>query len=208
VKPLGKIDYRKELKSLYNPSAKEAALVEVPQMNFIMIDGTGNPNTSGQYRDGVEALFAVSYTLKFMVKKGKSAVDYAVMPLEGLWWAEKMDDFALGNKDNWLWTSMIMQPQFVTQDHFEEALTQVQEKKNLPALPRLRFEPFQEGLAAQIMHIGPFANEKATVDKLYVAIKQNGYRLTGKHHEIYLNDVRKTAPEKLKTIIRQPIAKN
>jgi hypothetical protein len=205
---MGKIDYRKELKSLYNPPAKEAVFVEVPQMNFIMIDGKGNPNTVGQYRDGVEALFAVSYALKFMVKKGKSAVDYAVMPLESLWWAENMDDFVLGNKDNWLWTSMIMQPQFVTHDLFEEALFQVQKKKNLPALPRLRFEPFQEGLVAQIMHIGPFANEKTTIDRLHAIIKQNGYRLTGKHHEIYLNDIRKTAPEKLKTIIRQPISKN
>ncbi len=185
---MSKIDYRKELKSIYNPSAKEAAFVEVPQMNFIMVDGVGNPSTSRQYKDGVEALFAVSYALKFMVKKGKSAVDYVVMPLEGLWWADNMDDFVLSNKDNWLWTSVIMQPQYVTQGIFKEALTQVQKKKNLPVLLQLRFEAFQEGLSAQIMHIGPFATEETTIAKLH-NYKQNGYQLTGKHHEIYLSDI-------------------
>lgn len=200
-----KRDYKKELKYLYNASAKKVEIVEVPYMNFIMIDGEGDPNTSPAFQNAVEALFAISYTLKFMIKKGTTEVDYGVMPLEGVWWAEDMSEFSLENKDNWKWTLMIMQPEYVTEKLFNESIKQVKKKKNLAALPKVRFESFSEGKAAQIMHIGPFSEEESTIEKVHNFIKENGFKLTGKHHEIYLSDIRKAAPEKWKTIIRQPI---
>jgi len=200
-----KVDLRKELKHLYNPSAKEVTVVDVPPMNFLMADGEGNPNTSEHYRHAVEALYAVSYALKFMIKKGVDATDYAVMPLEGLWWADDMARFTVDDKDAWRWTMMIRQPEFVTEELVQEARSQVEKKKGpLPALPKMRFESFHEGRAAQIMHHGPFSEEGPTVERLHGFIEGQGNKLSGKHHEIYLKDPRRTAPERLKTVIRQP----
>ena len=204
-----KIDFKKEFKHLYNPSVKEVVFVDVPEMNFLMIDGSGGPNTAQEYHDAIEALYSVSYALKFMIKKVESAIDYVVMPLEGLWWADDMTQFTTENKDVWKWTSMIMQPEFVTKDLFDKAVEQVKKKKkNLPALPKIRFETFHEGLSAQIMHIGPYSAEGPTIEKLHKFIKENGYEFDGliqKHHEIYLSDPRRTKPEKMKTVIRQPV---
>lgn len=198
-----KIDLKKELKHLYNPS-KEIALVDVPEMNFLMIDGTGDPNTSQDYKDAIESLYAVSYTLKFMVKEEK-AVDYVVMPLEGLWWTEPMSQFTMENKDMWQWTAMIMQPEYVTEELFNRAVEQVQIKKNLPSLSKIKFKSLYEGLSTQLMYIGPYSAEGPTIEKLHNFIEENGYELRGKHHEIYLSDPRRSAPEKLKTVIRQPV---
>lgn len=199
-----KVDFKKELKSLYKASPKSAVVVDVPKMNFLIIDGKGDPNTAKEYKDAVEALYAVSYTLKFMVKKEKT-VDYVVLPLEGLWWVDDMTQFSMENKDEWKWNSMIMQPEYVTEDMISRALEQVKKKKNPPALSKMRFESFHEGLSAQIMHIGPYSAERPTIEKLHNFIRENGHGLRGKHHEIYLSDPRRSAPEKIKTIIRQPI---
>ena len=200
-----KIDFKKELKHLYKPSAKKVEIVDVPQMNFLMIDGEGDPNTSQEFQDAVEALYSLSYTLKFMIKKGDLKVDFGVMPLEGLWWTDDMSQFSTENKENWKWTLMIMQPEYVTAELFNEALEQVKKKKNPPALSKVRFEVFSEAKAAQIMHIGPFSEEGPTIKKVHNFIQENGCKLSGKHHEIYLSDIRKAAPEKWKTIIRQPM---
>ena len=201
-----KVDYKKELKQLYLPSSKEVSVVQVPKQQFIMIDGQGDPNTSKEFREAVEALFSTAYALKFMVKKGETGIDYGVMPLEGLWWSDDMTTFSVGNKSDWKWTLMIMQPEFVTRDLFAIALQQVKNKKNLNALSKLRLEAFIEGKAAQILYVGPFSEEGPTIEDIHSYIKENGYRVSGKHHEIYLSDIRKTAPEKLKTIIRQPVS--
>ena len=198
------IDLKKEFKHLYHPSAKQVSIVDVPPMNFLMIDGQGDPNTSQAYQHAIEALFSVSYTLKFMIKKGTQAIDYGVMPLEGLWWTEDMTRFSIEDKSNWLWTAMIMQPEYVTETFVKEAVEQVTQKKGIAAA-RLRFERFHEGRSAQILHIGPFSAEKPNVDRIHAAIEAQGCRLAGKHHEIYLSDFRKAAPDKLKTIIRQPM---
>jgi hypothetical protein len=199
---MDKIDLKKELKHLYNPSPKEVTAVDVPAMNFLMIEGEGEP-ASAQYMSAIEALFGVSYALKFMVKKGKG-VDYAVMPLEGLWWVDDMAKFSVEHKDEWKWTSMIMQPKYVTADDFKLAIEQVK-KKNLAALSKLRFESFHEGTAAQITHIGPYSAEGPNVAKIHAFILSSGHVLSGKHHEIYLNNPNNTTPEKLKTILRQPM---
>ena len=200
-----KIDYKKEFKHLYFPPAKEVVEVDVPEMNFIMLDGKGDPNTSQEFQEAMEALYGISFTAKFMIKKeGEAETDYVVPPLEGLWWAEDMAHFSVERKEEWLWTVMIMQPEYVTRNIYKKACEQLKEKKNPPALSRVRFEGYKEGLSAQIMHIGPFSEEGPTVDRVHAYIEDKGYEINGKHHEIYLSDFRRTKPERLKTVIRQP----
>ncbi len=201
-----KIDLKKELKPLYGTTSRQGfVFVEVPKMNFLMVDGEGNPNTAKAYSDAVEALYSLSYSLKFMVKKGPLAIDYGVMPLEGLWWADDMADFSALNKDTWKWTAMIMQPEFITAEMVEEAGAATAKKKDLPALSQVRFETFDEARAAQCLYIGPYADEGPTIAELHTFIAENGFKRRGKHHEIYLSDMRRTDPARLKTIIRQPV---
>lgn len=199
-----KVDLKKELKQLYQASAKEVVQVEVPPFRFLMVDGEGDPNTSQAYAQAVEALFAVSYAAKFMVKKGPQELDYAVMPLEGLWWAHDMSAFTVSDKANWKWTMMIMQPSFAANDVVEAAMAEVRRKKNLPGIDKLRLEEFSEGHCAQVLHIGPFSEEGPTIKRLHEFIDARSGRI-GKHHEIYLSDIRRTDPKKWKTIIRQPM---
>lgn len=200
---MSKIDFKKELSHLYNPSSKAVAVVEVPPLNFLMVDGQGDPNTSAAYKEVVEALFSLAYALKFMIKK-ELGVDYAVMPLEGLWWVEDMSRFSVDDKSAWQWTAMIMQPEYIVADLVEAARHQVAGKKRLPALPRLRLETFHEGRAAQLLHFGPYTAEAPAIERLHQFIAAQGGQRTGKHHEIYLSDPSRTTPEKLKTVIRQP----
>lgn len=198
------IDLKKDLKHLYQASAGKVAEVELPRFNFLMVDGAGDPNTAPAYAEAVEALFAVSYTAKFMVKKGPQAIDYAVMPLEGLWWADDMAAFASGDKARWQWTAMIMQPDFVAAETIAAALAETRRRKPLPGIDRLRLEAFAEGRCAQVLHLGPFSGEGPTIVRLHDYIDARGGR-SGKHHEIYLSDIRRAAPEKWRTIIRQPM---
>jgi hypothetical protein len=196
-----RIDLKKELKTFYT-APKKPELVDVPPMNFLMVTGQGDPN-AGEFQQAMEALFSVSYALKFKAKKIDK--DYTVMPPEGLFWAEDMSSFALGDKNAWEWTLMIAQPEFITEEMFWSALEETRKKKGLKAEPR--FESYHEGLSAQIMHIGPYGDEATTIKMLHDFIRENGYQLNGKHHEIYLSDPRRAAPEKMKTIIRQPVKK-
>ena len=199
-----KVDFRKELKLLYAPSAKVVVEVDVPRLNFLMVDGAGDPNRSQAYTEAIEALFSVSYAAKFMVRKAPGAVDYAVMPLEGLWWADDMTAFTAGDKSAWQWTMMIMQPELVTEQVMTAALEQTRRKKALPGLARLRFEAFTEGHCAQVLHVGPFSAEGPTVERVHRYIDAKSAR-RGRHHEIYLSDIRKADPSRWKTIIRQPM---
>lgn len=202
-----KIDFKKKFATFYNVPLSKINIVTIPEMQFLAIDGKGDPNKSKEFQEAVEALYSVSYTLKFMIKKGSMAIDYGVLPLEGQWYMDNMNDFCEERKDEWKWTLMIMQPDFVTKSLIEAAMQQASSKKTLPALTKTKFEKSTEGLCAQIMHIGPYSEERPTIERLHKFIKENGYHLTGKHREIYLSDPRKSVPEKLKTIIRQPIKK-
>jgi len=202
-----KVDFKKKLKHLYNTSAKEVSLVDVPEMNFVMIEGSGDPNTAQEYQEAIQVLYSLSYAIKFMIKKNQE-IDYGVMPLEGLWWTDDMSQFSVTNKDIWRWTAMIMQPEYVNPTIYQDACLQVERKKKLSGIKKARFQSFHEGKAVQIMHVGPFSTEGPTIEQLHVYGRDHGYNfdgLTQKHHEIYLNDFRKTSPDKLKTIIRQPI---
>lgn len=199
-----KLDLKKEFNNLYKTSLKEITIVKVPKQNVISIVGKGNPNTSVDFKNAIEALYPVAYTLKFAYKKQNK--DYSVMPLEGLWWTPDMKDFTIKNKDIWLWKIFIVQPDFITKKEFDGAVLQIAKKKNPVSLSKVRFETLNEGSAVQILYTGPFANEGPTIKKLHDFIKENGHSFDGlqqKHHEIYLSDMRKTTPEKLKTIIRQ-----
>jgi hypothetical protein len=202
---MDKIDLRKTLKHLYQPRAGTVVEVDVPEMRFLMIDGHGDPNKSQDFADAIEGLFGLSYMLKFMVKKGTSGVDYAVMPLEGLWWADDMSTFSTADKSNWKWTAMIMQPEFVTQALVDDASRELQRKKRPIALERVRFAPFAEGRCAQTLHIGPFSAEGPTIERVHAFIAAAGRKRVGKHHEIYLSDTRRAAPAAWKTVVRQPM---
>jgi hypothetical protein len=200
-----KLDYKKTLGELYNPPAGKITQMDVPPLTYLMADGKGNPNNSAEYAAVVEALFGLAYTLKFKLKKA-GVLDFGVMPLEGLWWTPDMADFSVDDKAAWLWTMMIVQPQIVTPEMVMEAADELRRKKNPPALEKIRFETYAEGLSMQILHIGSYADEGPNIQKLHDFIAGAGYLRRGKHHEIYLGDPRRTAPEKLRTILRQPIS--
>ena len=205
-----KLDLKKKYKELYAPSKKEISLVTVPAFNFLMTDGAGDPNGNIRMQAAFEVLFTVSYTLKFMFKQGKlgrNVPDYGVMPPEGLWWTDDMSQFTMADKSNWKWTMMLMQPDFVRTEDVEKAKEAAGRKKPFPALGDLRFEKYDEGLSAQIMYLGPFAEEGPTIQRIHDFIREKCLVLRGKHHEIYLSDMRRTAPEKLKTVVRQPAAR-
>ena len=203
-----KIDFKKEWKHLYNPPKTKFTIVDVPKMKFLMVDGHGDPNTTQEYQDAIEALYGVAYKMKFISKKTLER-DYVVPPLEGLWWAEDMKTFSTArDKSQWDWTMMIMTPEWVTMDIFANAVTQVREAKNPLSLDKVRLEQYHEGLSAQIMHVGSFDDEGPVLAEMHSEfIPDNCYIENGKHHEIYLSDFRKVSPEKLRTVLRQPVLK-
>jgi hypothetical protein len=208
---MDKLDLRKQYKSLYNPSAKNVAVVDVPAFNFAMVDGYIEPGeapgTSKLFQEAIQALYGISYTLKFMSKLRKDdPIDYTVMALEGLWWVEDKE-FDITRPDRWSWTVMILQPDHISEAMYQEALAQLRKKKPGPGVEKLRFERFEEGFSIQILHIGPYLAEPATVEKMHAFSQANGYTRSGKHHEIYLSDPFRTDPAKLKTVLRQPVEK-
>jgi hypothetical protein len=199
------IDLKKMLKPYYTASATKPSIIDVPPMNGLMVDGTGDPNGPA-FQEAVGSLYSVAYTLKFTFKKVK-AVDYPVMALEGLWYADDVADFLNGKRENWKWTLFITLPDVVTKKDVGEAIAAVKKKAKFPRFPEVRFEKFAEGRAAQVMHVGPYAAEGPTIARLHRFVEEQGYKLRGKHHEIYLGDPRRSAPEKLRTIIRHPVEK-
>lgn len=203
---MDKIDPKKLFKEYYNPKQK-FEIVEIPKFQFLTIEGKGNPNISQDYKEAIEALYSVSYGLKFHSKK-KYQKDYVVGPLEGLWWADDMNDFINRNKDNWHWQIQIWQPDWLLKSDFDEILENCKTKKPNPKLQSLKLMEIDEGLCVQILHIGSYDDEAPILDKLHNEfIPQNGFKMRGTHHEIYLSDPRKTPQEKLKTILRQPVLK-
>jgi len=202
------MDLVRELKPLYSPSAKQPVVVDVPELAFLMIDGRGDPNSSAVYQEAIGALYSTAYTLKFTLKKRSPDRDFKVMPLEGLWWAdderptlEELQD----DRDSWNWTMMIAVPDEVTADEVAEATRTAAERRPNASLAKIRLERFAEGAAAQVMHVGPYSAEAPTIERLHAFVADEGYELRGRHHEIYLGDPRRTAPERLKTVVRHPV---
>jgi hypothetical protein len=203
-----KLDFKKEYKYLFSPSAKEPEMVEVPAFKYIKIDGQGDPNTCKDFQDKIMVLYGLAYTIKFMLKLDKEdPFDFTVPPLSGLWCADDITAFAQGRKHEWKWTLMVLMPDRVTRDVFQKGKEELKRKKDPVFLDQARFEIYEEGLSAQIMHIGPYAEEGPTITKLHEFFQGRGYTFNGSHHEIYLGDPRRSKPEKLRTILRQPIKK-
>lgn len=205
-----KIDYKKVLKEFYLPSAKQPVIIDVPPMNFIMTDGVihsgETPETSKDFQEVMPVLYGLVYTLKFMLKGKSDIPESVIMPLEGLWWFGESDDFEMGKTDvPWYFTAMIMQPEHITREHYLAACEELKRKKDPPGLHKARFENWEEGRCVQIMHVGPYDAEGSTIEKLHNFARERGYKLRGKHHEIYLGDPRRTKPERLKTVLRHPV---
>jgi hypothetical protein len=198
-----KVDYARAMGHLYRAHG-QPELVDVPPMRFLQVDGHGDPNGSATFREAVEALYALSYACKFRVK-GHEGLDYKVMPLEGLWWIPNARVWDFSDKSDWDWTLLMMQPDPVTEDLVVEVREEVAARKRLPALDRVYVGAFEEGPAAQILHVGPWGEERPTLERLYGFIREEGFIPTGKHHEIYLSDPARVAQAKMKTIIRHAV---
>lgn len=208
---MSKLDLKKELAYLFAPSAKKVEIVDVPAFNFVMVNGRIEPGTAvadaPDFQGAMKALYGISFTLKFMSKLSKqNPIDYSVMAIEGLWWLDS-GEFELDSTVPWNFTLMMLQPDHITAEMFLQAVAQVKKKSDSLLLSQVRFEPFHERLCIQTMHIGPYATEPATIDRMKTFANENGLRYRGLHHEIYLGDPRRAKPEKLRTILRQPVEK-
>jgi hypothetical protein len=199
------IDHKKVFKDLYHPP-KKPVILEIPAMHYLKIDGRGNPNDSEEFSEKTQLLYALSYAIRFDVKKHLK-IAYTVMPLEGLWWAQDMDTFHTRDKAAWQWTLMILQPEFVTAEMVETGKAEVIRKKKLEQVREIRFEPYEAGTVVTMLHIGSYDDETPNIQWMHTYAKDQGYQLHGFHQEIYLSDPRKTTAEKMKTILRQPIRK-
>jgi hypothetical protein len=197
------VDLKQNLKSLYTATATPQ-IVDVPPRQYLMIDGIGDPNTSEAFMAAIPTLYTLAYGLRAILKASQG-VAYKVMPLEGQWWVPDLNDFDYVDRSNWQWTLMISLPEDATSEMFDVARQTAKRKKPDLPLNNVRLETLHEGLSAQILHIGPFADEPASIERLNAFIKGQGYSYAGKHHEIYLSDFQRAAPEKLKTIIRYPV---
>jgi hypothetical protein len=202
-----KLDLKKDLKHLYNPTHKQVTEVMVPPMQYLMIDGAGNPDHSPTFDAATETLYGLAYTIKF-ASKSELNIEYSIMTLEGLWWTAENTPVDLSpdaDRSGWRWTLLFMQPDHITPELFQASVEALRKKKNPANLDAVRLEKYDEGLAAQVMHIGPYSAELPTVERLHGYIQERGCTPRMKHHEIYIGDPRKSAPEKLKTVLRQPM---
>jgi hypothetical protein len=197
------IDFKREYRSVYTASTTPA-LVEVPTLAYLCVDGAGDPNGPA-YQEAIKCLYPVSYGVRAALKKA-AVITYPVMPLQGRWWSAAGADFDERDRASWQWTAMIMQPPQVTADLVADAIATVRRKAPLDCLDRVRLSSLHEGRSAQILHVGPYDREQATIAALHSFIATSGHRISGEHHEIYLSDARRTAPEKLRTIIRYPVS--
>ncbi len=202
---MASIDLKKKYKESYSARVGKPSVVEMTPRSFLMVDGAGDPNTAPEYASAVAALYPIAYAIRASIKTATGDA-YSVLPLEGLWWADDMEQFSADSKGDWKWTMMIGLPEVVDAAGAVEAIAETTLKKRLVAGDAVRFEVFDEGLSAQVMHIGPYSAEAPTIEMLHEFIAEQGLTRRGRHHEIYLSDPRRTAPDKLKTIIRQPAA--
>ncbi|HET7009379.1 MAG TPA: GyrI-like domain-containing protein [Anaerolineales bacterium] len=200
---MAKRDLSPDLQALYFPSSKSPVMVDVPRMNYLMVDGEGHPQSGQAFARAITALYGLAYTLKFSLKKARR--NFVVMPLEALWWNADSETFDMDRKSGWRWTAMMAMPYPITRGYFRLAVDQASAKKPEVDYGSIRLESWKEGRCAQVLHIGPYAAERPTIERLHAFIKAEGYRLRGKHHEIYIGDPNRSAPAKLKTVVRQPV---
>ncbi|MCC9177239.1 GyrI-like domain-containing protein [Arthrobacter sp. zg-Y750] len=202
---MDKFDFRKSYPELYSPGRRDFTLVQVPHLQYLAVDGHGNPNISPEYAQALECLYPVAYAVKFR-SKNELEQDFTVPPLEALWRAADMSAFTAGDKDSWDWTALIAQPEWITAGMVEQAVAAVAAKKDPPGIDRVRLLPLDEGLSAQILFVGPYDDEAPVLARLHDAwMPEHDLAFNGDHHEVYLNDPRRTAPAKLRTVLRQPV---
>jgi hypothetical protein len=201
-----KLDYKKEFPDLYDPP-QTIHEIEIPPMNFFMVDGQGNPNNNPVFQDAIGALYACSYGLKMGYKKQQPTKDYVVPPLEGLWYMDDMKEWSMANKEKWQWTLMIRIPDYIPPEEAQAVISAVKTKKNPPLIDQVRVESYIEGKTVQVLYLGAYDDELPTIQAMHQYAQDHGYRLNGKHHEIYLSDFRKVSPDKLRTVLRQPVSK-
>ena len=197
-----KIDFKKELRGLYS-APRTPVIIEVPELDYLMIDGRGDPDKAPAFKNAMNALYGTSFAIKFALKR--EGFDYSVMPLEGVWWTEAASDFLSVPKDQWSWTLMIMQPAQVTEAIVADSLAKASTKSPAETLDKLRLDALPEGVSAQVLHVGPYDAERPTIEALHTFIREGSRVPRGLHHEIYLGDPNKARPENLRTIIRQPV---
>ena len=207
-----KFDFKKAFKHLFTASATKPAIIQVPDCQYLMVDGKGNPNGNPAFEQAMQTLYGVMYTLKMgwkfeKIERPHGYVDFTVPPPEALWWMADGGEFDMNRKADWRWAQMMILPDFFTQKMVDEAAAAVREKKGQDAIAPYRFERWEEGTCVQVLHVGPYTAEGPTIEKMHGFAAENGYELHGKHHEIYLNDPRRVAPEKIKTILRQAVRK-
>jgi len=206
------IDLRKQMKDLWNPPVGKVVLVTVPAMPYLVVEGVGNPSTSQAFQEAIQALYSAAYTMKFGARAAGVA-EWKVTPLEALWSTTSGKDvsdadFAADAGEDIAWKALLMQPAVVTAEMLEQAKAEVvRKKKDVPALGQVRLETWAEGLCAQTMYVGPYDGERPTIDMMHTWVAANGYHVRGRHHELYLGDPNRMAPEKLKTILRLPVEK-
>ena len=195
----------KEIQHLYFPTSREPLLVDVPEMNYLMVGGSGDPNTSQEFHDAVEALYGLAYTIKFGARS--PGIRHApVMPLEGQFWTVRGKRMPPADRRDWRWTLMLRVPDLLGRDDFKAASRRLRERKNPAALGRVRLKRWKEGTAVETLYVGPYSGETTAIQALHEFARDNGYRLSGRHHEIYLSNPRRTRPERLKTVVRQPVS--
>lgn len=199
-------DWRKDLKTLYFPPTREVVEVDVPPLKYFTVVGEGDPNASKQFQSAVEALYSMSYTYKFMIKKVAPEKDFKVGPLEGLWWNTDEGALVMGRKEGWRWKAMMLQPDFMDEALTEKMRTEAARKKDAPPLRSVFLETLEEGRSAQITYVGPWDRETEAIGRVHEFIRAKGGRPRSMHHEIYMSDPRRVAPDKLKTVIRQPFS--
>lgn len=201
------VDLKKQL-ATYTAPRGSFSIVQVPALQYLAVDGHGDPNTSQAYADALASLYPLAYKLKFL-SRAELGQDYVVMPLEGLWWSDDMTSFTSRDKSRWDWTMLIMVPEWITAEHLESAREQAARKNAAPALDAVRLETLQEGLSVQTLHVGSYDDEAPVLAAMHQQfIPEHGLRLAGKHHEIYLSDARRTPAARLRTILRQPVTES
>lgn len=207
---MSKIDYKKDFKAWYKAPEKGCVFIDIPPLQYLMIDGAGDPNTAPAFHAAVEALYGIAYTIKFSAKKSGIGPEYSIAPLDGLWWCEGMEEgcFDPENRSLWRWTLMLVQPAHIDGAMLHSAVAQMDAKGKKGPFGDLRLATLEEGPCIQTLHVGPYSDEAPSIAAMHRHIEDQGYVPHGRHHEIYLSDPRRTSPEKLKTILRQPVRKS
>ncbi len=202
-----KIDFKKDFKALYNPPRGAFTFVEVPPIAYLMVDGAGDPNTAPEFQPAIETLYGAAYTLKFSLKKAGIGPEYSLAPLDGLWWCDGIEGFDQNNREIWRWTLMIAQPPHIKKETVDSAVSELVAKGKRGLWERLRLEILDEGLCVQTLYVGPYSDEGPTIAAMHKFVEDEACSLRGRHHEIYMSDPRRTAPEKLRTILRHPVSR-